>query len=156
MKLPFRLLIAAPLAWSGLAHSSSAQGLGVGINLGGVGVGISIGSGSTPSNSTPGGSTGLSVSLGSSGLSVEAGNSAADELVVLDQQASFEAVASRKAVPLDTILARVRLTAEGEVVDAKLITYRGFLLYDLKILAPTGDVSDIYFYARSGEQVRTQ
>jgi uncharacterized membrane protein YkoI len=119
-------------------------------------VGVSIGSPSTPTNSSPGGSVGLGISLGSPGLSVEAGSSATDEVVILDQQASTDAVTARKAVPLDMILAQARLFAQGEVVDAKLITYRGFLLYDLKILAPSGDVNDIYFYARSGEQVRTQ
>jgi uncharacterized membrane protein YkoI len=131
----------------------------VGINLGGVGVGVSIGSGSTPSNSSPGGSVGLGISLGPSGLSVEAGSSndsVSNDVVVLDQQASTDAVTSRRAVPLDLVLARARLFADGEVVDARLITYRGFLLYELKILATTGDVSDIYFYARSGEQVKTQ
>jgi hypothetical protein len=33
---------------------------------------------------------------------------------------------------------------------------RGFLLYELKVLEATGDVVDLYFYARSGEVVRAQ
>ena len=66
------------------------------------------------------------------------------------------AVGARRALPLEVILAKARALSDGEVIDAKLISYGTFLLYDLKVLATTGDVSELYFYARSGVQVQAR
>jgi uncharacterized membrane protein YkoI len=76
-------------------------------------------------------------------------------IVTLDQDAALELVRSQRALPLEDIMARARLLVEGEIVDAHLIQVRGFLLYEIKVVDTDGDVSDIYFYARSGERVQT-
>jgi hypothetical protein len=76
-------------------------------------------------------------------------------IVTLDQNAALELVRAQRALPLEDIMARARLLIEGEIIDAHLIQFRGFLLYELKVVDTDGDVSDIYFYARSGERVQT-
>lgn len=84
-----------------------------------------------------------------------AGAAASTQPVTLDQSAVLNAVNTHKALPLAEIMARARLTVQGDIVDAQLIAVRGFLLYALKVVETDGDVSDIYFYARSGEPVQT-
>ncbi len=79
----------------------------------------------------------------------------APAIVTLDQNAALELVQSQKALPLEEIMKLARLQIEGEIVDAHLIQVRGFLLYELKVVDTDGDVSNIYFYARSGERVQT-
>jgi hypothetical protein len=76
-------------------------------------------------------------------------------IVTLDQNAALELVRSNKALPLEKIMTLARLEIDGEIVDAQLMEVRGFLVYELKVIDTDGDVSDIYFYARSGERVRT-
>lgn len=73
----------------------------------------------------------------------------------LDQADVIDAVGSNRALPLEQILAIARLTIDGEIIDARLIQVRGFLLYELKVVETDGDVADIYFYARSGQRVET-
>jgi len=151
-----------------------AQGLGIhlgGINVniggsGGVGVsvggtGVSVG-GNGISVNTPG-STGSGVIddlLGTSNSSGVVNNlfgtSTSGDVIELSQQAAVDAVHSQRALPLDAILARARAVTNGQVINARLIGYRNFLLYDLKVLGTTGDVSELYFYARSGVQVQTR
>jgi uncharacterized membrane protein YkoI len=81
--------------------------------------------------------------------------SPAPAIVTLDQNAALALVQSQKALPLEEIMKLARLQIEGEIIDAHLIQVRGFLLYELKVVDTDGDVSDIYFYARSGERVQT-
>jgi hypothetical protein len=167
-----RRFLAFPVAVAALAAampSAWAQGLGIhlgGINIdiggssGGLGVsvggtnvsvggnGVSIGTGGVPgSEGVPAGGGGSGTANGSAGSS---------DVVELSQQASVDAVHAQRALPLDVILAKARAVTTGQVIDAKLIGYRNFLLYDLKVLATTGDVSELYFYARSGVQVQTR
>lgn len=134
-----------------------AQGLG--LNLGGISVnigggGVSVGVGGTGVSV---GSSGVSIGgTGNSGAGSSGQSDSSDQAVELSQQAAVDAVGSKRALPLDVILAKAHGLTSGEVIDAKLISYRSFLLYDLKVLATTGDVSELYFYARSGEQVQTR
>jgi uncharacterized membrane protein YkoI len=46
-----------------------------------------------------------------------------------------------------------QLATTGEIIDAALVDINGFLLYVFKVLETSGDVSQLYFYARSGQMV---
>jgi hypothetical protein len=141
MKLP-TLLTLSTIAWIGAAAPAAAQ-LNIGVNLGGTSVGVEVGAG------------GVGVEVGTGGASVSVGTPAAPD-GPLPQDAALEAVRAARALPLDEIIARANLFYGVQVIDARLITLRGFLLYELKVLEPTGDVVELYFYARSGEPVRAQ
>ena len=95
-----------------------------------------------------------SSSSSSSATQSTAAAAAPTGIVTLDQSAVLNAVNTSKALPLADIMARARQQVQGDIVDAQLIAVRGFLLYALKVVDTDGDVSDIYFYARSGEPVR--
>ncbi|NGP18129.1 PepSY domain-containing protein [Devosia aurantiaca] len=38
----------------------------------------------------------------------------------------------------------------GEMIDAQLLSVRGFLVYAIKVLNPGGKVTTEYYYAQSG------
>jgi len=159
--------LAASPAW--------AQGLGIhlggiNVNIGGSsGVGVSVG-GTGVSVGSNGVSVGTPGSPGTGGVIDDLfgtpdsggvvnnlfGTSSSGDVIELSQQAAVDAVHSQRALPLDEILARARTVTTGQVINARLIGYRNFLLYDLKVLGTTGDVSELYFYARSGVQVQTR
>lgn len=126
------LLLAAPV-------SARAQGLDVDVDVdaGDGDVGVSVGSDA---------GVGADVELGSSGVT-GTGN---------EQELALDAVRSARALPLDQILAAARRHTSGDIIDARLVELRGFLLYELKVIEAGGDVADLYFYARSGEIVRTE
>lgn len=77
------------------------------------------------------------------------------EAARLDQGGAIEAVRSNRALPLEAIMTRARFHTQGEIVDAQLISLKGFLLYELKVVEANGDVDELYFYALSGELVQT-
>ena len=138
-------LIVAVLSWAGL--SGSAEAAGISVSVGGASVGASVGGSGTGTDAT-----GLTGSLGlSGGTSAEAAGNAGS-----DQQNALEAVRSARVLSLDKILAAAKPYADGDIIDAKLVSVRGFLLYDLKVLSPKGDVSDLYLYALSGKLVASQ
>jgi len=112
------------------------SGVGVGVDLGGTGVGVDLGGGSDS-----GGSTGL-------------GLDSADGLT-LNQEQALAAVRGKRALPLEEILLRAKLLTDGDIIDAQLIAVQDILLYELKVLGKAGDVSELYFYARSGLPVET-
>jgi uncharacterized membrane protein YkoI len=58
-------------------------------------------------------------------------------------------------VKLETIYDNVHASAKGEIIDAQLITVRGFLLYEIKLLQDDGLVRNVYYYAKSGKPVAT-
>jgi uncharacterized membrane protein YkoI len=89
------------------------------------------------------------------GSSTAPGTLSLPNVTTLDQNAALELVRLQRVLPLEQIMAIARLQIEGEIIDAHLIQVRGFLLYELKVVDTDGDVSDIYFYARSGERVQT-
>jgi hypothetical protein len=137
MKSAKTLISAAILLLCGLA-SSGAIAQGVSVSAGGVSV--STGGGTT--------STGSMTSGLISPLTSGAGTS--------EQEQALAAVKSQRAIGLDKIMAAARGYTDGEIIDAQLITVRGFLLYDLKVLDSKGDVGDLYFYAQSGKIVQTK
>ena len=121
----------------------------VGVGSGGVSVGASAGGGAVDvpvDGSTP--------SPDASTVVPEAGLGEGTGPRPLDQNVALEAVASGRALPLAEILALARAETDAEIVDAQLITAEGFLLYELTVVEPNGDVSQLYFYARSGNRVR--
>ena len=124
------------------AAPAAAQ-IGLEVNVGG-------GGGAVPS---------IDVSAGDSGGTPPAQSApppnTAEPMVPLDQNLALDAVKSGRALPLEQVMAEAQLEAGGEIVDAKLVTVNAFLLYKLTVVAPDGDVSELYFYARSGERVRT-
>lgn len=63
------------------------------------------------------------------------------------------AVESGRAVALSSILPDVRSRTGGEVINAQLQQVRGFLLYAVTVLTPSGKVTTEYYYARSGQHV---
>ena len=163
MKLPVFVVGAALL----LASSAGAMALDLGLDLGGLDLDVSVG-----------GDTGIGVDLGVGDANVGLGiggdnggglgvdldvdldgdgtpetNSSGLSVQPLGQEGALDAVKSQRALPLEDILTRARLIAEGEVIDAQLIQVRRILLYEIKVLEKSGDVRDLYFYARSGALV---
>jgi uncharacterized membrane protein YkoI len=124
------------IGWVGAAVPAAAQ-IGVDVSVGGASVGGEVGSGGASATVSTGGGDSSTVTLS-------------------PQDMALEAVRSDRALPLEQIVARAQQLSDGQVIDARLITVRGFLLYELKVLEATGDVVDLYFYARSGEVVRAQ
>jgi hypothetical protein len=172
-------LIAAfvAVALLGLAEPAFAQGIGIGLDLGGlggvdvdlggdsgVGVGVNVGGDDgLDLDVGVGGDNGLDLDLGVGGddglgLDVDLDGSSLDLVpdgLALTQAAASEAVKNNRALPLDEILLRARLLTDGDIIDAQLIAVQDVLLYELKVLGKAGDVSELYFYARSGLPVET-
>lgn len=145
------LLLAAPVLLLGPV-SARAQSLGVSVGGGDVGVSVGSGDAGLSGGGVNGGGSDGGGERGSGGLT-----SSPDALTGTgnEQELALDAVRSARALPLDQIVAAARHHTSGEVIDARLIELRGFLLYELKVIEPGGDVANLYFYARSGEIVRT-
>ncbi len=150
-----------------LASTPGANALDLGVNLGGLdldvsvggdsGVGVDVGVGDADVNVGVGGDDGLSlgVDLDGDGIPETGTEGLTDGLNIqpLEQEGALQAVQSNRALPLEDILTRARLVADGEIIDAQLIQVRRILLYEIKVLGKAGDVSELYFYARSGALV---
>lgn len=100
------------------------------------------------------------VSVGTSGASVStdskssSSSTSADSDSDNDQQTALDAVRNNQALPLDAILKIARRYTDGQIIDARLMTVRGFLLYQIKVLDTAGNVGKLYFYARTGHIVK--
>lgn len=131
-----------------LATSPTLAQISVDVSVGGVNAGVEVGAGdpqaSAPASGVGGGGTG--------GADANADTTAATPS---PQDMALDAVRAERALPLEQIIARAGEVTSGAVIDTRLFTLRGFLLYELKVLEENGDVVDLYFYARSGERVRT-
>ncbi len=68
----------------------------------------------------------------------------------LGQERVLEAVRTRRALPLAQLLERAGMAGDGRLIDARLVQAGSFLLYEIKLIAPSGDVRQRYYYARSG------
>lgn len=159
MPLLFPRLLIAMLAALLPAAPAQAQGLDLDLELGGLGLDVDLGGES--------GGLGLGVDLGDDSLDLDldaagldlgldgTGDLLEQSPVTLGPDGALAAVRSGKALPLEDILLRARLIADGEVIDAQLIAVSDVLLYEIKVLAGSGDVGKLYFYARSGAPVRT-
>jgi hypothetical protein len=69
-----------------------------------------------------------------------------------DQDVALKAVEDARALPFETISNVVHETNAGEIIDARLLTVEGFLLYEVKVLNG-GELDVLYYYARSGKRV---
>jgi uncharacterized membrane protein YkoI len=120
------------------ASPAQAQGLGFDVdldhNLDLEGIGVELGVG--------GGTSGVDTLDAALGLPL-----------TLGQDAALQAVRSRLALPLDEVMLRAQLIADGDIIDAELIAVQDVLLYEFKVLSRGGRVSELYFYARSGMPV---
>lgn len=161
MPPPFPRLLIATLAALLLAAPAQAQGLDLDLELEGLGLDVDLGSESGGLGVDADlGDTGLDLDLDAAGLDLDLGLDGTGELldqspVTLGPDGALAAVRSGKALPLEDILLRARLIADGEVIDAQLIAVSDVLLYEIKVLAGSGDVGKLYFHARSGAPVGT-
>jgi hypothetical protein len=147
------------------SSAAGAQALDLGVSVGGVdvgvsvggdsGVGVDVGVGGADVGVDIGGDGGLGVDLDVDldGDGVPDTSSSGASVQQLGQEGALQAVKANRALPLEDILTRARLVADGEIIDAQLIQVRRILLYEIKVLGKSGDVSQLYFYARSGALV---
>jgi ferric-dicitrate binding protein FerR (iron transport regulator) len=145
------LLLATPVLLLAAPGSARAQGLGVSVGVGDSGVSVGVSDSSVSVGSGGGAEVGVEVGSGGS-TAPSVSRDATDN----EQEVALDAVRSARALPLDQIVVAARRHTSGEIIDARLIELRGFLLYELKVIEAGGDVADLYFYARSGEIVRTK
>lgn len=131
------LALLLSVAVAPLAH---AQGNGQGGGNGGNGNSEQAGGG--------GNAGGADGNPGNSG-----GNSAASKAHKADEDVALEAVQSEDALPLQEILQGVRLSTKDKVIDAQLFSLAGDLVYEVKVMAPDGHVSRLYYDAKSGGQL---
>ena len=132
-----------------LPSGAMAQGLDLGLDLGGVGsvdVGVGGDSGLDVDVDLGGeGGLGVDLDLGSGGLGLDTVGPP------LGQNAALQAVRSGRALPLEDIMRRAHRLTDGEIIDAQLVSLQDVLLYELKVLGKSGDVSELYFFAQTGE-----
>lgn len=140
-----------------LVPSTAMAQVGLGLDLGGLG-GVDL---------DAGGDSGvdLDVDLGGEdsglGLDLELGGSGGNGSGLglgletagkpLGQKAALQAVRSGRALPLEDIMVRAQLLTDGEIIDAQLVSLQDVLLYELKALGKSGEVSELYFLAQTGE-----
>lgn len=150
-----------------MASATGAKALDLGVSVGGVDVGVSVGGGGGAGVDVGVGNADVNVGVGgggSGGLGVDLDvdldgdgvpetSSGGHGIQPLGQEGALKAVQSNRALPLADILTRARLVAEGEIIDAQLIEVRRILVYEIKVLGRSGDVRELYFYARSGALV---
>jgi len=142
---------------------AAAQGLGLDLELGGdegASVNLNIGGESAlgldvnvGGDGDGDGGLGLDLNLGgrSGGrLDFDLDAGGGGDTLALGQKQASEAVRRGRALPLEDILLRARLLTDGDIIDAQLIAVQDVLLYEVKVLGKAGDVSELYFYARSG------
>jgi hypothetical protein len=136
-----------------LASTVGASALDLGVSAGGIDVGVSVGGESGVGVDIGGGGLGVDIDVDLDGDGVPDTSSSGAAVQQLGQEGALQAVKANRALPLEDILTRARLVADGEIIDAQLIQVRRILLYEIKVLGKSGDVSELYFYARSGALV---
>jgi hypothetical protein len=139
------------------ASALDLGGVDVGVSVGGdSGVGLELGVGDADVSvgvGGDGGGLGIDLDVDLDGDGVPESSSGGMGIQPLGQEGALKAVQSNRALPLADILTRARLVAEGEIIDAQLIQVRRILVYAIKVLGKSGDVRELYFYARSGALV---
>lgn len=73
-----------------------------------------------------------------------------------DHDRARRAVSEGKALPLTDILAMLRPSLDGEVIEVELEQKGGRLLYELKVLSPAGRVREIYVDAATAAIVSSK
>jgi hypothetical protein len=138
-----------------LTPSTALAQIGLGLDLGGLGgVDVDVGgdSGLDVDVDLGGDDSGLGVDLnlggtGGAGLGLDLETAGKP----LGQKAALQAVRSGRALPLEEIMLRAQLMTDGEIIDAQLVSLQDVLLYEIKALGKSGDVSELYFLAQTGE-----
>jgi hypothetical protein len=151
------LLLASATGAKALDLGVKVGGVDVGVSGGGGGIGVDMGAGNSEVSVGVGagsdGGLGVDLDVDLDGDGVPETNSGGQSIQPLGQEGALKAVQSNRALPLADILTRARLVAEGEIIDAQLIQVRRILVYEIKVLGRSGDVRELYFYARSGALV---
>lgn len=135
-----------------LLPSHAMAQIGLGLDLGGLGsvdVGVGGESGLDLDVDLGGDDSGLGLDLELGGSGGGLGLETAGR--PLGQKAALQAVRSGQALPLEEIMLRAKLLTDGEIIDAQLVSLQDVLLYELKALGKSGEVSELYFFARTGE-----
>lgn len=101
------------------------------------------------------GSAGPSTDRQDNGLhSPQGGQASAAGAEPSSQEYAAQAVSSGRAVPLDRVLGPAQDQTGGTLIDTRLLTVDGFLLYELKMLRADGTLDTLYYYAQTGNPVR--
>lgn len=139
----FALLLAV---LSASVHPAYAQNNGNGQG-GGGGNGGGGGSDGSPGNSNGAG--------GSENAASAAGTPAASagRKGKPDEDVALEAVQSQDAVPFREVLRELRRTTEDKVIDARLFSLGGVLVYELKVLGGDGRVGVYRYDAATGQRM---
>lgn len=141
---------------TGAANASAPANSNAAVNSGGAD--------SPPVGNNSNQSAAVAVSPSNSGAAIDGSDTSGSSLPGLEaapspniriqsQEAALQAVQSGAAVPLETIVRRLAVQADGQLIDASLIRVEGFLLYQVKVMSPAGRVTTQYFYARTGQPV---
>lgn len=78
---------------------------------------------------------------------------AAPALADDDQDAARRALETGKALPFERILERARRDHPGQVLGAEIESEHDRLIYELRILAPGGQIGEWRYDARTGQPV---
>lgn len=81
------------------------------------------------------------------------GDAAASQAHKADEDVALEAVRSDDALPLMDILRSVRHSTKDKIIDAQLFSLADDLVYEVKVMAPDGHVSRLYYHAKSGRRL---
>ena len=78
-----------------------------------------------------------------------------------DHERAREAVRKGEILPLEKILARAREAFNGEMLEVELeeedhASFDGRLVYEVKMLAADGAVTELYYDARTGELLKAR
>jgi hypothetical protein len=72
---------------------------------------------------------------------------------IFEHDEALEAVENHRALPLSDLIAIVAGYTKDRIIDVRLVLFRETLIYEVKTLGGNGVVSDLYFYAATGELV---
>lgn len=137
-----------------LFPSAAMAQIGLGLDLGGLGsvdVGVGGDSGLDVDVDLGGDDSGLGVDLDLGGSGGGLGLDLETSGKPLGQKAALQAVRSGRALPMEEIMLRAQLLTDGEIIDAQLVSLQDVLLYEIKALGKSGEVSELYFLAQTGE-----
>lgn len=120
----------------------------------GNGSGSSSSDGGSPGNSNGAGNSENAASAGGS----PSGNPSGKEKSrgKADEDVALEAVQADDALPLKDILRELRKSTDDKVIDARLFSRNGVLVYELKVLGSDGRVRIHRYEAGSGKRITTR
>jgi hypothetical protein len=101
-------------------------------------------------NASDGGSPGNSRGAGKSEDAAAAGRGRLKS----DEDAALEAVLAQDAVPLQSVLDKLRQITQDRLIDAELLLRGDILVYQVKVMSADGFVRVFRYDAASGQQIR--